>query len=251
MLAVLLLGSALTAAVLFFMGSDEISLPRSKGPAPVVLVHGYGGDSSAMASIAARLAREGLQVTSLDLPDGGVGDIVDSAGVLAAAVDAIEADHVDLIGFSAGGVVARAYLEHLGGLARARYVITLGSPHHGTTLGGAASLVDPSLCIDACSQLAPDSEFLQDLNEPDETPPGPVFVSVWTSLDETVTPPETAVLEGAINVEVQSVCPTLGSAHGDLVREPMVLGLIVRTVRGELNGPPDEADCQILIELGR
>lgn len=251
MLAAVLLASALAAAVLFLMRNDEVPLPRSKGPAPVVLVHGYGGDSSAMASIAARLAREGLEVTSLDLPDGGVGDIVDSAGALAAAVDAIEADHVDLIGFSAGGVVVRAYLEHLGGLDRVRFVITLGSPHHGTTLGGAAVRVDPSLCVDACAQMAPGSEFLQDLNEPDETPPGPVFVSVWTALDETVTPPETAVLEGAINVEVQSVCPVLRSAHGDLVREPMVLGLIVRTVRGELSSPPDEAGCRALVELGR
>lgn len=250
-LAVLVLSVVAIAAIWFFMRDEEVPPPRSSGPAPVVLVHGYGGNSSAMASIAARLEREGLEVTSLDLPDGGRGDLEASAGVVAAAVDAIGAEHVDLIGFSAGGVVVRAYLEHFDGIDKARYVITLGSPHHGTTLGGAIILADPGLCVDACAQMAPGSEFLEELNEPDETPAGPVFVTVWTILDETVTPPDTAELDGAINVQVQSVCPASRAGHGDLPRDPMVLGLILETLRGDLRAAPDEASCQRLTALGR
>ncbi len=251
--AVVALSLAAVAAALFFLvnDNDEIPLPRSGGSAPVVLVHGYGGDSSAMASIAARLGREGLEVISVDLPDGGIGDISESARVLADAVAGTGAANVDLVGFSAGGVVARAYLEQLGGLARARYVITLGSPHHGTSIAGAAVLTDPGLCIDACAQLAPGSGLLEELNEPDETPPGPVFVTVRTSLDETVIPPDTAMLDGAINIEVQSVCPGSRSGHGDLVRDPLVLGVIVETLTGKLREAPDEASCERLTALGR
>lgn len=81
--------------------------PRASGPVPVVLVHGFGGDSSSMAAIQARLQREGLQVVSLDLPNGGTGDIVESAEAVAEAVDATRSSTVDLIGFSMGGLVIR------------------------------------------------------------------------------------------------------------------------------------------------
>lgn len=250
-LGLLAFGFVLVASALFFSRDEQIPAPRSAGPAPVVLVHGYGGDSSSMASIAARLQREGLQVTAVDLPNGGTGDIEESARTVADAVESTGAAHVDLIGFSAGGVVVRSFLEHFDGVERARYVITLGSPHHGTSIAAAAAFSDPGLCVDACQQITPGSAFLEELNEPDETPQGPVFVSIWTSLDETVTPPDTAVLDGAINVEVQSVCRDSQTGHGDLPRDPMVLGLIVRTLTGQLRAVPDEASCRTLSELGR
>jgi triacylglycerol esterase/lipase EstA (alpha/beta hydrolase family) len=247
----LLAVAIVTVVAQFLSRDDEIPPPRSGGPAPVVLVHGYGGDSSSMAAIAARLDRQGLSVTSVDLPGGGTGDIRQSAATVAQAVEAAGAPYVDLVGFSAGGVVVRSYLEHYDGLDRTRFVITLGSPHHGTSIAGAAVLSNPGLCVDACEQMTPGSAFLEELNEPDETPPGPVFMSVWTRLDETVTPPETAELDGAINVEVQAVCPGSAARHGDLVRDPMVLGLIVETLAGGVQAPPDEDQCQRLSALGR
>ncbi len=248
------MSAALTAltlvAVVLLLRTQSEPPPRASGPVPVVLVHGFGGDSSAMAAIQARLQREGLQVTSVDLPGGGIGDITESAGTVAAAVEATRSSTVDLIGFSMGGLVIRAYLEHHDGLHRARHVVTLGSPHHGTNIAGAAAVADPGLCTGACEQMTPGSGFLEELNEPDETPAGPSFVTVWTSFDETVTPPETATLEGAVNVQVQSVCPTSTAGHGDLPRDPMVLGLIVQTLRGKTLTAPEPNDCQRLSRLG-
>ncbi|MEO9185134.1 MAG: alpha/beta fold hydrolase, partial [Kofleriaceae bacterium] len=46
------------------------------------------------------------------------------------------ADQVDLIGHSMGGVVARYFVKLAGGDAAVHRVITIGSPHAGTDVGG-------------------------------------------------------------------------------------------------------------------
>lgn len=203
-----------------------------------------------MAAIEQRLRADGRQVVSVELPNGGTGDILESARVVDQAVAQAGAEVVDLIGFSMGGVVVRAYVADLGGADRARYVVTLASPHHGTDIAGLAAFADPSACTGACAQLAPESEFLADLNDPDETPEGPAFVTVWTDRDETVTPPESAELDGALNIKIQDVCRDATIGHGDVVSEPVVLGLIIETLSGRLAGVPGPDRCVGLASLG-
>jgi hypothetical protein len=68
-------------------------------------------------------------------------------------------------------------------------------------------------------------------------------VSIWTEQDETVTPPESARLEGALNLPVQSVCAGARVAHGDLPRDPLVQAMVLE---GLGPGGPAElgpADC--------
>jgi hypothetical protein len=100
-------------------------------------------------------------------------------------------------------------------------------------------------CAVACTQLAPGSELLDALNG-DETPDGPDYLSVWTAKDETVTPPGTARLDGAYNVELQSICPDAATTHSELPRDRLVTGLVLRALEGgELEGL-GEGDCGAL-----
>jgi len=64
---------------------------------------------------------------------------------------------IDLVAHSLGGLVARFYLQQLGGARRVDRLITLGTPHLGTH---AANFV-PSALV---RQLLPDGPFIQHLN---------------------------------------------------------------------------------------
>jgi triacylglycerol lipase len=224
--------------------------PVGAAEAPVLVVPGYNGTPASVGTLAARLRSAGRRVVVVALPDRGTGDLRASARALGAAVDRTGAARVDLVGYSAGGVVVRLWLADPARALRARRVVLLGTPNHGTELAGAAAALDPGLCAGACAQLAPGSALLAELNRGDETPPGPRFFSIWTALDQTVTPPATAVLEGAANIRVQDVCPSARLGHGALVADPLALGLVVQALGGTLPDPPGADDCAALRAVG-
>jgi triacylglycerol lipase len=217
---------------------------------PVLLVPGYGGTPGSLATLAGRLRAAGRRVEVVALPDRATGDLRASARTLGRAVDRTGAARVDLVGYSAGGIVVRLLLADPGRALRARRVVLLGAPNHGTDLAGTALALDPGACTGACAQLAPGSSLLAGLNRGDETPPGPAFFSIWTAADQTVTPPATARLEGATNVRVQDVCPSVSLGHGGLVADPLALGLVVEALAGTLPDPPGQGDCAALRAAG-
>jgi triacylglycerol esterase/lipase EstA (alpha/beta hydrolase family) len=197
---------------------------------PVLILPGYGGSTASVEPLVTLLTAEGRDVTVV-VPEGdGKGDLRSHAERLEqAADDALArtgASSVDVIGYSAGGVVARLWVRELDGASEARRVVTLGSPHHGTDLAGEVGGLVPEGCPTGCQQLAPDSELLRRLNAGDETPRGPAFVSVWTSDDQVVTPPDSARLDGALNVELQDLCPSAQVAHGELPGNSAVAALL-------------------------
>ncbi len=212
------------------LSAESVSSVRQDRPGPVLLVPGYGGSTTSLAALAAELDRTGREVSVVELVGDGKGDLRIQAQELADAAEvamaAAEAESVDVVGYSAGGVIARLWVRDFGGAGQARRVVSLGSPHHGTDLVDLARGVTPDSCPVACRQLAPDSEFIARLNARDETPAGPAFVSVWTTLDEVVTPPETARLDGALNVSLQSICADSRARHGDLPGDPVVAAIV-------------------------
>lgn len=211
-------------------GSADFQPAAQDVPGPVLLVPGYGGATSALEELAATLQARGRDATVVQLPGSATGDMREQADALDdAAVAAMErtgAATVDVVGHSAGGVVARLWVRQDGGSV-ARRVVTLGSPHHGTAIARVARDLVPKSCPVACRQLSPDSDLLRDLNGDDETPAGPLFVSIWTRVDRVVTPPRSARLSGAVNVQVQAVCPGSRVEHGDLPRDRRVQAMVL------------------------
>ena len=198
-------------------------------PGPVLLVPGYGGSTSAVEVLATRLRAAGRAAVVVSLPGDGRGDLTSYVPVLDAAVQRAlggGAPSVDVVGYSAGGVVARLWAAD-GGAQVARRVVTLGSPSHGTGLAELGQRYAPAACPEACQQLVPGSDLLDALNAGDETPAGPAWLSLWTSLDETVTPPDSARLAGALNLQLQDLCPGADTVHSSLPRDPRVQGVVL------------------------
>lgn len=218
-------------------------------PGPVLMVPGYGGSTASLATLAGRLRAAGRDVTVVRLPGNAQGDLGQQAklvgGVARAALRRTGAASVDVVGYSAGGVVARLWVKDYGGAEIARRVVTLGSPQHGTALATLGSLVAGE-CPTACQQLVPTSPLLTALNTAPELPPGPVLVSLFSARDGVVLPPDSARLTGALNIELQQVCPASAVTHSQLPTDPlvdaMVLAELARTPARQLT----TADCPAL-----
>lgn len=249
LVAVVVLGAVVV--VLRGRGTTPLatSYPPQDVPGPVLLVPGYGGSTTSLESLAGRLRAAGRDATVVGLPGDGMGDLREAAKALDAAVGralAGGAPSVDVVGYSAGGIVVRDWVRELGGDRRARRVVTLGSPHHGTKIAALGAQLVPGACPIACQQLVPGSELLDELNDGDETPDGPQWLSLWTSQDETVTPPESARLDGAVDVVLQDVCPGASISHGGLPTAPLVQGLVLRALGPGDIAAPKPADCASL-----
>jgi triacylglycerol esterase/lipase EstA (alpha/beta hydrolase family) len=212
---------------------------------PVLMVPGYGGSAGDLAQLAQAVEATGRDVLVLDPVGDGTGALEEQAGALAAAAArAIDngAPSVDVVGYSAGGVVAREWVKNQGGDEAARRVVTIGSPHHGTDLVQFA-LEAAGTCPQACRQLAPGSDFLRGLNAGDETPDGPTFVSVWSETDQVVTPPDSARLVGALNLTVQQLCPGSTTSHGALPADEVTLEVVESALGVAPPAPPRDVDC--------
>ncbi len=216
-------------------------------PGPVLLVPGYGGDTTAVGRLAEVLRAGGREATVVPAPGDGTGDLREQArGLDRVAREALAsgAPSVDVVGYSAGGVVARIWVAELGGDAYARRVVTLGSPHHGTESALAVAELLPGACPEACRQLVPDGPLLADLPE---SPPGPLWTSVWTEDDQVVTPPDSAVMAGAVNVDLQAVCADARVDHGQLPTDPLVVGVVRLALSVEpLRSAPGPQECAAL-----
>jgi triacylglycerol lipase len=222
-------------------------------PGPVLIVPGYGGEAGALIPLAEKIEALGREAEIVDLPDQAKGDLAGQAKRVAQVANDMAGDGgtVDVIGYSAGGVVARLWVRDYGGAKLARRVVTLGSPHHGTTVARAAASFAPDQCPQACHQLVPESELLASLNSGDETPAGPLWMSIWTADDEVIGPADSSKLEGAVNVDIRTACSTQAKiSHGRLPTEATVVGLVLRSI-GEAR-PKDVGadDCAALREKG-
>ncbi|RBY89189.1 lipase [Blastococcus sp. TBT05-19] len=248
LVVVALLGAGVALLLQRSGAPAPVGEPVVEEPGPVLLVPGYGGSVQSMEPLAARLRTEGRDATVVAWPAPGTGDLRAVADALddaaEAALDRTGADSVDVVGYSAGGLVARLWITD-GNADVARRVVTLGSPHHGTEVAQFAAAFAPDRCPEACRQMVPGSDLIAGLGT-DETPDDVGWVSLWTDQDTVVTPPDSARLDGALNLTVQSVCAGRQVSHLQLPGDPVVQGIVLASLGPADPVAPTPADCAAL-----
>jgi triacylglycerol lipase len=221
-------------------------------PGVVVLVPGYGGSTTGLDVLADRIRRTGRAADVVRLPGSGTGDLAAQAVILNGYVTrAMRSGKgtVDIVGVSAGGVVARLWDVEDDGAAKVGRIITLGSPLNGTRIAAAGNAADPAACPVACQELVPGSTLLTQLRKTPLTG-RPGWLSLWTTSDQVVRPPDSARLAGAVNVPLQAVCPGAVIEHGQLPSSPLVIGVVLRALGPGPLTAPGTADCTALLSLG-
>ncbi|MFC8434555.1 lipase family alpha/beta hydrolase [Streptomyces sp. NPDC057253] len=168
-------------------------LPTEAKP-PVVLLHGFIDNRSVFVLLRRSLAQHGRQqIESLNYSPLTC-DIRVAAELLGRHIEGIcertGSRQVDVVGHSLGGLIARYYVQRLGGDARVRTLVTLGTPHSGTRVVPLAN-AHPIV-----RQMRPGSDLLEELTQP---APGcrTHFVSFWSDLDHLMDPLETACIDHA------------------------------------------------------
>lgn len=112
---------------------------------PLIFVGGYASSNGLYNMIARTYEAAGvLEVHIFPLGDHAFGDIRENAKRLATFVQRVGGDRsVDIVAHSAGGLIARTYLQLLGGTARVAHLVTIGTPHYGVAAIGAAGIALP------------------------------------------------------------------------------------------------------------
>ncbi len=249
------------------MGANDWQCrPSPAHPRPVVLLHGtYSNMYASFSNLAAPLRREGYCVYAFnygDWPLGlgvfpairGLGPVERSARQVKGFVDRVRAqtgaEQVDLVGYSQGGVVARAYLRWQGGANPAdpsknvvNTVVGLASANEGSTAGALTSILRAmgftkrahDVLGPSSKQLLLGSDFLGRLNAPNETEPGVRYVNIATAFDEINVPYSRAWLTAGPGATVQNVllqdgCELDTSDHFALPFDRRAHGLVLRAL---------------------
>ena len=147
----------------------EATFEKLKGDnVPLLLIHGFLGTRGSMYLLERRLVEDGFLVVSFNIGALNVRDIRRSAFMIHRKIDRILAEtpakKIDILGHSMGGLIGLYYVKKLGGAARVRRLIMMGTPVHGTwaALLGVATL---GLWSTSSWQLLPRSRFLDELHQ--------------------------------------------------------------------------------------
>ena len=191
---------------------------------PVVLVHGFTGSPSSMATLQANFAAQGRQAFAIDYNSE---NNITNANQLASFINSVKAQtgaaQVDLVVHSMGGLSSRYYLKNLGGQANVAQFVSLGSPHYGV---GAACFLPTSFG----GQMCPFSSFLSALNSGDDTPGSLLYTTIYSTSDGTV-PTSSSRLDGGACFRQVS-----GVSHSGLTTNSAVFADVLQAVDGVCPG---------------
>jgi triacylglycerol lipase len=168
---------------------------------PVVFVHGIGGSAADWSGVIARFKADGW--TDRELIAASYSSLVSNTTVANAIRDRVDSvvratgwPKVDMVTFSMGSLSSRYYLKNLGGTARVDAWVSVAGPNHGTDTAFQCTLTP-------CVEMRPGSAFLAQLNSGDETPGPTRYATWWSPCDQTVVPPQSTILDGAVNTQTE------------------------------------------------
>jgi triacylglycerol lipase len=165
---------------------------------PIVLVHGMWDTEAVFEKLKPFLQSRGFEVYSFDMiPSNGDVPLEVLAEQTANYIDRHFGNQqpIDLFGFSMGGIVSRYYLQRLNGLDRVQRLVTVSSPHNGTTMAEFSF-------VPGGRQMRVGSLFLQDLNRDIDRLAQVQFTSIWTPLDAIIVPAASSQVSVADNQKV-------------------------------------------------
>ncbi|WP_405769722.1 esterase/lipase family protein [Streptomyces sp. NBC_01538] len=192
---------------------------------PVLLVHGLSSNQGIFYVLRRKLQRAGFpHVTTLNY-SWLTTDVRSAAQMLATEVERLcergGHERVHVIGHSLGGLVARYYVQRMGGDARVHTLVTLGTPHHGT-LTAMVPIPHPVI-----RQLRPGSDVLAELAEP-ASGCATRFIAFHSDLDQLIIPTGNARLAHpdlrTSNIPVRAV------GHASLPLHPRVVSEVCRVL---------------------
>ena len=192
---------------------------------PIILIHGFFHNRSGFFAMRQRLHRRGfLKLYTFDYPTL-TRSIETLAERLAERVEEVllytRRERVHLVGHSLGGLIARYYIQKLGGEYRVSKCVTMGTPHTGTM---AAWLSAAPTAI----QMRPGSKFLETLNAL-PVPPNVRWYSFYSRRDVMVFPHTNAMLSekkfNAINFNMDN------QGHLSFLLSPSVIDTVVEYLR--------------------
>ena len=189
---------------------------------PVLLVHGYGCNSGYWAHLTPLLDAARISHATIDLApvtasmDDFVPLVEEGVRTLLATTGAAR---VVIVAHSMGGLVARAWMREAG-LDRVARVITLGTPHYGTSMA--------SLGIgENALQMRRDAAWLRALAAAEDAPTRAMITSIYTHHDNIVAPQTSSELEGARNLAFGGV------GHVALAANRGILAAVMSELRRE------------------
>ncbi|TCM46720.1 triacylglycerol lipase [Kribbella sp. VKM Ac-2568] len=186
---------------------------------PILLAHGIVDNHTVFALMRRQLLRRGFTRIHTFSYSPLTLDVRSTAERMGAEIEAIceesGSEQIHVIGHSLGGLIARYYVQRLGGDERVHTCVTLGTPHQGTM---AARLLPWPLV----KQVRPDSDLMAELDEPAPNC-GTRFVAFYSDVDQLIVPQRRARLRHpdliARNVRINGVGHLSLPFHGEVVHQ--------------------------------
>lgn len=164
---------------------------------PIIYVPGFGAPPFHSRYFRSRFEIEGFDVSEADLPHLQTGDIAKSAAALAVEVQRtryrFDAEKVNLIGHSLGGIICRYYLQKLGGWQYVHRAAYLGTPHKGVYWAVFGFLTK------AGRQILPNSRLIKELNSDPSRCRTIKCLSIISNFDEMIIPKDSGILDCGYN----------------------------------------------------